>query len=84
MKDRECVRVVSTVVLVATGVNVDGHREVLVCRLQRVGQGRRGTWSSQDLFARGLTGTRLIISEAHAGLVEAMLHSAYGQLDKGA
>jgi transposase-like protein len=46
MKVREDGRVVNAVVLVATGVNGDGHREVLGSRSPRPRPGRRGTCSS--------------------------------------
>lgn len=72
MKVREGGRVVNTVVLVATGVNADGHREVL--GMQVATSETMTAWNTffADLVARGLTGVRLITSDAHAGLVEAM------------
>lgn len=72
MKVREGGRVVNTVVLVATGVNGDGHREVL--GMQVATSETMTAWNTffADLVARGLTGVRLITSDAHAGLVEAM------------
>ena len=72
MKVREGGRVVNAVVLVATGVNADGHREVL--GLQVATAETTVAWNSffADLVARGLTGVRLVTSDAHAGLVEAI------------
>lgn len=72
MKVREGGRVINAVVLVATGVNGDGHREVLGLRVATSETG--AAWNSffADLVARGLGGVRLVTSDAHAGLVEAI------------
>jgi len=72
MKVREGGRVINAVVLVATGVNADGRREVLGLRVATSETG--SAWNSffADLVARGLTGVRLVTSDAHRGLVEAI------------
>jgi len=72
MKVREGGRVINAVVLVATGVNGDGRREVLGLRVATSETG--AAWNSffADLVARGLGGVRLVTSDAHAGLVEAI------------
>lgn len=72
MKVREGGRVINAVVLVATGVNGDGHREVL--GLQVATSETKPAWNTffADLVARGLAGVRLVTSDAHAGLVEAI------------
>ena len=72
MKVREGGRVINAVVLVATGVNADGRREVLGLRVATSETG--AAWNSffADLVARGLSGVRLVTSDAHAGLVEAI------------
>ena len=72
MKVREGGRVINAVVLVATGVNGDGHREVL--GLQVATSETKAAWNMflADLVARGLAGVRLVTSDAHAGLVEAI------------
>jgi putative transposase len=72
MKVREGGRVINAAVLVATGVNGDGHREVLGLRLAT--SETKEAWNAffADLVARGLTGVRLVTSDAHAGLVEAI------------
>jgi transposase-like protein len=72
MKVREDGRTVNVACLVAVGVNADGHREVLgmdVCS-QEDGAG----WMAflRGLTARGLTGVKLVISDAHRGLVAAI------------
>src|SRR3954454_22219490 len=72
MKVREHGRVVNAVVLVATGVNADGHREILGVKVAT--SETHAAWNTffADLVARGLTGVRLVTSDAHAGLVEAI------------
>jgi len=53
MKVREAGRVINAVVLVATGVNSDGHREVLGCKVTTAET--REAWNAffADLVARG-------------------------------
>ncbi|EXJ51531.1 hypothetical protein AS96_09095 [Microbacterium sp. MRS-1] len=72
MKVREGGRVINAVVLVATGVNADGRREVLGLRVATSETG--AAWNSYfaDLVARGLGGVRLVTSDAHTGLIEAI------------
>jgi putative transposase len=76
MKVRENGRVVNAVVLVATGVNADGHREILGIKVAT--SETAAAWNAffADLVARGLTGgpegVLLVTSDAHAGLVEAI------------
>ena len=63
---------VSAVVLTATGVNADGHREVLGLRVATCESGAAWNEFLADLVARGLGGVRLVTSDAHTGLVEAI------------
>ena len=72
MKVREGGRVVNAVVLLATGVNGDGHREVLGMRVATSETGPAWNEFFADLVARGLSGVRLVTSDAHAGLVDAV------------
>lgn len=72
MKVREGGRVINTVVMLATGVNADGHREVLGLRVATSETGPAWNEFFADLVARGLTGVRLVTSDAHQGLVEAI------------
>jgi len=61
-------RVSSQAVVIATGVSVDGRREVLGFD---VGDSEDGAfWTSflRSLKARGLGGTQLVVSDAHEGL----------------
>jgi len=72
LKVREGGRVVGVHALLATGVNADGHREILGLQVTS-GEDSAG-WLGffRDLTARGLSGVRLITSDAHAGLVAAI------------
>jgi len=72
MKVREGERVVKNAVMVATGVNVEGHREVLGVQVASGETGAAWTAFFRDLVARGLNGVSLVTSDAHAGLVEAI------------
>ena len=72
MKVREGGRGVSCAVLGATGVNNDGHREVLGVRVSTSETAPAWKEFFSDLVARGLTGVRLVTSDAHLGLVEAI------------
>ncbi|WP_187345624.1 IS256 family transposase [Serinicoccus sp. CNJ-927] len=72
MKVREGGRVINAVVLLATGVNGDGHREVLGVRVATSETGSAWNEFFADLVARGLDGVRLVTSDAHAGLVDAV------------
>ena len=72
MKVREGGRVINAVALIAVGVNADGHREVLGLRVATSETGPAWNEFFADLTARGLTGVRLITSDAHKGLFEAI------------
>ncbi|ACS30539.1 Transposase and inactivated derivatives [Micrococcus luteus NCTC 2665] len=72
MKVREGGRVVNAVVLLATGVNADGHREVLGLRVATSETGAAWNEFFADLVARGLAGVRLVTSDAHTGLKDAI------------
>ncbi len=75
LKVREGGRVVKVCALVATGVNVEGYREIL--GIQVATGETTASWLAffRDLVARGLTAAGpvgLVTSDAHAGLVEAI------------
>src|SRR5919107_189429 len=72
LKVREGGRVVNVHALVATGVNADGHREILGLQVSSAEDGAGWLGFFRDLTARGLTGVRLVTSDAHRGLVEAI------------
>ena len=78
MKVREAGRVVNVACLVATGVNADGHREILgldVCSVES-----HAGWLTffRGLTARGLSGVSLVTSDAHPGLVAAVAATLAG------
>jgi len=72
LKVREGGRVVDVHALVSTGVNADGHREILGLQVTSAEDDAGWLAFFRDLTARGLTGVALITSDAHAGLVAAI------------
>lgn len=72
LKVREGGRVVGVHALVATGVNADGHREILGLQVTTSEDGAGWLGFFRDLVARGLSGVKLVTSDAHAGLVAAI------------
>jgi putative transposase len=71
LKVREGGRVVNVHALLATGVNADGHREILGLQVTSAEDGAGWLGFFRDLTARGLTGVALVTSDAHRGLTEA-------------
>jgi len=68
----KALQVCSRAVVVAMGVNVDGRRELLGLK---VGDSEsEGFWTEfiASLKERGLTGVKLVISDAHGGLTKAI------------
>ena len=78
MKVREGGRVVNASVLIATGVNAEGTREILELELVTSEDGAGWLAFCRSLVARGLTGVMLVISDAHEGLVDAIAASLPG------
>ncbi len=73
LKVREGGRVVPVHALVAaTGVDADGHRQVLGMQVTSSEDGAGWLAFFRDLVARGLTGVKLVTSDAHAGLTAAV------------
>jgi putative transposase len=72
VKVREGGRVVNTAALVATGVNADGHREILGLDVGAAEDGAAWTAFLRSLVARGLAGVKLVCSDAHQGLKDAV------------
>ena len=72
LKVREGGRVVNVHALVATGVDADGHREILGLQITSAEDGAGWLAFFRDLTARGLSGVALVTSDAHAGLVTAI------------
>jgi transposase-like protein len=71
LKVREGGRVVNVHALLATGVNADGHREILGLQVTSAEDGAGWLAFFRDLTARGLAGVALVTSDAHRGLTEA-------------
>jgi putative transposase len=72
VKCREHGRIVNIAAVVATGVNAEGHREILGVDVLTTEDGAGWTAFLRDLVARGLGGVQLVVSDAHAGLREAV------------
>jgi putative transposase len=66
-KVREGGRVVSVATVIATGINADGHREILGVDVFTTEDGAGWTAFLRGLVARGLSGVALVVSDAHEG-----------------
>ncbi len=71
-KVREGGRIVNVHALIAVGVNADGHREILGLDVATAEDGAGWLAFLRSLIARGLSGVQLVVSDAHAGLVDAI------------
>lgn len=69
---REEGRVVNVVTVIATGVNSDGHREILGVDVITSEDGEGWKEFLRSLVDRNLSGVKLVISDAHAGLKAAI------------
>jgi putative transposase len=65
-------RIVNVATVTAIGVNASGHREVLGCDVITSEDGAGWTAFLRDLVARGLTGVKLVVSDEHRGLKQAV------------
>ena len=65
-------RVVNVATVTAIGVNAEGYREVLGCDVITTEDGASWTAFLRDLVARGLSGVRLVVSDDHKGLKQAV------------
>ena len=72
IKVREAGRTVNVHALIAVGVNADGGREVLGLDVASGEDGAGWLAFLRSLTARGLGGVKLVISDAHRGLVDAI------------
>jgi putative transposase len=77
-KVREGGRIVNVAVVIAVGVNAEGHREVLGFDIITTEDGAGWLAFLRGLVARGLAGTTLVISDAHPGLVDAVRSTLTG------
>jgi transposase-like protein len=71
-KVREGGRAVNVHCLIATGVNAEGYREILGIDVTSSEDGAGWLAFLRGLAARGLSGVQLVISDDHAGLVNAI------------
>jgi putative transposase len=69
LKCREAGRIANVAAVIATGVNADGHREILGLDVLTSEDGAGWTAFLRSLVARGLSGVQVVISDAHEGLV---------------
>jgi transposase-like protein len=69
---RENGRIVKVACMIATGVDADGHRQVLGVQTSTSETGAGWNTFFADLVARGLHGVKLVTSDAHPGLVDAI------------
>ncbi len=77
-KVREGGRIVNVAVVIAVGVNAEGHREVLGFDVITSEDGAGWLAFLRGLVARGLAGTTLVISDAHVGLVDGVRSTLTG------
>jgi transposase-like protein len=77
-KVREGGRIINIATVIAVGVNADGHREVLGVDVITTEDGAGWLAFLRGLVARGLAGATLVISDAHAGLVDAIASTLVG------
>jgi putative transposase len=72
LKVREAGRVVNVHALIAVGVNAEGYREILGVDVTTAEDGAGWLTFLRSLAARGLSGVKLVTSDAHAGLLAAI------------
>jgi transposase-like protein len=72
MKCREEGSIVATTVVIASAVSEEGHREILGVDVFTREDGAAWLAFLRSLVARGLSGVRLVISDAHPGLKAAV------------
>jgi transposase-like protein len=77
-KVREGGRIINVAVVIAVGVNRDGHREILGLDVITTEDGAGWLAFVRGLAARGLSGTSLVTSDAHPGLVDAVASTLVG------
>ena len=72
LKVREAGRVVNVHALIAVAVNAEGYREILGIDVSTAEDGAGWLTFLRSLAARGLSGVKLVTSDAHAGLLAAI------------
>ena len=69
---RELGRIVNVAVVVATGINKEGSKEILGVDVITSEDGAGWAAFLRTLVGRGLSGVELVISDAHVGLKQAI------------
>jgi putative transposase len=77
-KVREGGRTVIVHALIATGVNADGHREILGLEVVTAEDGAGWLAFLRGLVARGLSGVKMVTSDCHTGLRDAIASTLPG------
>jgi transposase-like protein len=72
VKSREDGRIANVAVIVATGVNAQGYREILGMDVNTTEDSAGWTGFLRGLVARGLKDVKLVISDSHEGLKHAI------------
>lgn len=72
VKVREGARIVSKAAVIAIGLSEEGKREVLGMRMGHAETEEFWTEFLRSLLDRGLRGVKLVVSDAHSGLVKAI------------
>jgi putative transposase len=72
VKSREDGRIANVAVIVATGVNAQGYREILGMDVNTSEDSAGWTAFLRGLVARGLKGVKLVVSDSHEGLKNAI------------
>ena len=78
VKSREAGRIRNVAMVTGIGVNAEGHREVLGVDVITAEDGAGRTVFVRGLVARGLKGVQLVVSDAHAGLKDAIASTLPG------
>lgn len=78
IKCREVGRVNNVTAVIATGVNHDGHREILGVDVITSETGAGWLAFLRSLVSRGLDGVQLVVSDAHEGLKNAIASTFSG------
>ena len=74
-KVRDGARYVSKALFVVAGIRADGYREILGARIADGEDTLLWEGYFDELKARGLHGVRMVISDGHRGIIQAVQHS---------
>lgn len=78
VKIRENSRYVSKALYIATGVNIEGYREILGAKLADTENEAYWSLMFDELKERGLSGVKLVVSDGHKGIRKAVESSFIG------